>query len=301
MLGGAATAVRRSTPTPSWPRRSSRSRPPRTDGSPCRASEQLERRTGHRLVHLAEGSEEEHIAFADTRPGRSGDHQPEWSGQRERRAPLCAVHRQRRTEQALAHPDRAHALLPRPRLDARDRRDPADLPAAAGHVPGSSPSRAIGAATASWVTVRYLTRTRSGRSTPSTRTTCSCSRSPAAARRVDKRRRTPRRSACATTTGSRPRTATASWSLRAIVRPPDAGGHRVRLPRPGAHGERAENRATGRRGGIHNSLTRIMVKPTPPHRRLRPAVLRVQLPRPDGQPARRGHRHPPAQGQKVEY
>ena len=31
----------------------------------------------------------------------------------------------------------------------------------------------------------------------------------------------------------------------------------------------------------------------PPDRRLRAAVLRVQLPRPDRQPARRGHRHPP--------
>ena len=33
----------------------------------------------------------------------------------------------------------------------------------------------------------------------------------------------------------------------------------------------------------------------PPHRRVRPAVVRVQLPRPDRQPARRGHRHPPPQ------
>ena len=32
----------------------------------------------------------------------------------------------------------------------------------------------------------------------------------------------------------------------------------------------------------------------PPHRRLRPAVLRLQLPRPHRQPARRGHRHPQA-------
>src|SRR5213075_2560502 len=32
----------------------------------------------------------------------------------------------------------------------------------------------------------------------------------------------------------------------------------------------------------------------PRHRRLRPAVLRFQLPRSDGQPARRGHRDPQA-------
>ena len=38
----------------------------------------------------------------------------------------------------------------------------------------------------------------------------------------------------------------------------------------------------------------------PPDRRLRPAVVRVQLPRPDRQPARRGHGHP-APSQEVEY
>ena len=52
---------------------------------------------------------------------------------------------------------------------------------------------------------------------------------------------------------------------------------------------------SGKRGGIHNSLTRLLVKPTPPDRRLRPADLRVQLPRPHRQPARRGHHHPQAQ------
>ena len=44
--------------------------------------------------------------------------------------------------------------------------------------------------------------------------------------------------------------------------PPAARGHGVRLPRPGAGGERAGREATGKRGGIHNSLTRILVKPT---------------------------------------
>ncbi len=42
---------------------------------------------------------------------------------------------QRRAAQAVAHPHRAAALLPRPRLDERDRRAAADLPAAAGHAP----------------------------------------------------------------------------------------------------------------------------------------------------------------------
>ena len=65
----------------------------------------------------------------------SGDHQPGVVGQRDRRPPLRPVHRQRRARQALAHPHRAHALPARPRLDARDGRDAADLPGAAGHVP----------------------------------------------------------------------------------------------------------------------------------------------------------------------
>ena len=64
------------------------------------------------------GHEEKRITFADTqaRPG-AGDHQPGVVGQRDRRAPLRAVHRQRRAAQAVAHADRPDALLPRPRLD----------------------------------------------------------------------------------------------------------------------------------------------------------------------------------------
>ena len=38
----------------------------------------------------------------------------------------------------------------------------------------------------------------------------------------------------------------------------------------------------------------------PPHRRLCAAVLRLQLPRSDRQPARRGHHHP-RRSQEVEY
>ena len=68
-------------------------------------------------------------------PAGPGDHQPGVVGQRDRRAALRPVHRQRRARQALAHPHRAHALPARPRLDARDGRDPADLPRAAGHAP----------------------------------------------------------------------------------------------------------------------------------------------------------------------
>ena len=78
----------------------------------------------------------------------SGDHQPGVVGQRDRRPPLRPVHRQRRARQALAHPHRAHALPARPRLDARDGRDAADLPGAAGHVPALRRAAASATATA---------------------------------------------------------------------------------------------------------------------------------------------------------
>ena len=97
----------------------------------------------------------------------------------------------------------------------------------------------------------------------------------------------------ATTTGSRRSTATASSS--------PGRSSRHRMPEGTVYMYHAQDRlidvpmaeTSGKRGGIHNSLTRLLVKPTPPDRRLRPAVLRLQLPRPDRQPARRGHRHPP--------
>ena len=44
--------------------------------------------------------------------------------------------------------------------------------------------------------------------------------------------------------------------------PPDARGHRVHAPRPGPADRRAPTEKTGKRGGIHNSLTRILVKPS---------------------------------------
>ncbi|MEJ7705125.1 MAG: hypothetical protein WKF47_16410 [Geodermatophilaceae bacterium] len=51
---------------------------------------------------------------------------------------------------------------------------------------------------------------------------------------------------------------------------------------------------SGKRGGIHNSLTRLLIKPSHLIGGYAPADVRVQLPRPDRQPARRGHRHPHA-------
>ena len=119
-----------------WPRPSWRCPAPPTGGWPSRASGELERRTGRRLAHLAEGSEEKpHHLRRHPGPAGPGDHQPGMVRQRDRRPAVRPVHRQRRGTQALAHPHRADALLPRPRLDRGTRRAAADLPAAAGHGP----------------------------------------------------------------------------------------------------------------------------------------------------------------------
>ena len=66
-------------------------------------------------------------------PPGPGDHLARVVRIRDRRAPLLAVHHQRGTQKALAHPDGADALLPRPRLDDRARRGAAGLPTTAQH------------------------------------------------------------------------------------------------------------------------------------------------------------------------
>ena len=97
---------------------------------------ELERRTGRRLVHLAEGSEERRITYADTQarpvPVITS---PEWSGSETGGRRYAPVHGEHRGAQALSHADRTHAFLCRPRLARGTRRAAAHLPAAAGHVP----------------------------------------------------------------------------------------------------------------------------------------------------------------------
>ena len=43
---------------------------------------------------------------------------------------------------------------------------------------------------------------------------------------------------------------------------PDARGHRLHAPRPGPADRRPARRDSGKRGGIHNSLTRLFLKPS---------------------------------------
>jgi nitrate reductase alpha subunit len=73
--------VRRSPPPSGWPTSSSPCRARPTAGWPWRASASWRRRTGRELAHLAEGSEERRITYADTQarpvPVITS---PEWSG-----------------------------------------------------------------------------------------------------------------------------------------------------------------------------------------------------------------------------
>ena len=68
-------------------------------------------------------------------PPGAGDHLARVVGLGDRRAALLPVHQERRAPHAVAHPDRAPALLPRPRLDGRTRRAAAGLPTPAEHDP----------------------------------------------------------------------------------------------------------------------------------------------------------------------
>ena len=128
------------------------------------------------------------------RAARPRDHLAGVVRLRDRRPPLLAVHDQRGAEEAVAHADRADALLPRPRLDDRARRGASRLSPAVEHggpvrrtgagnsVPGWGLGRLPGPGRRGADRALPDSRTTSGRSTRSTRTTSSCCRSRAAAR-----------------------------------------------------------------------------------------------------------------------
>ena len=120
--------------------------------------QRLEERTGMQLADLAAEHEGKLITFADTqsRP-HAGDHLAGVVGQRARRAALLAVHGQRRAAQAVAHAHRAPALLPRPRLDDRAGRADAGVPATAGHDTRCYGEPRLGETGELGLTLRYLT------------------------------------------------------------------------------------------------------------------------------------------------
>ena len=102
-----------------------------------------------------------------------------------------------------------------------------------------------------------------------------------------------RRSASRTTSGSRRYNRNGVVVARAVV------SHR--MPAGTVFMYHAKDRTvdvprtetSGLRGGIHNSLTRLMIKPTHLVGGYAQLSLRLQLPRAHRQPARRGHRDPP--------
>ena len=143
--GVGATAGRGWTATPTCARRSWRCRGPRTGISPSRGSARWSSGPGPRLADLAAEHEGKQITFADTQARPTPVHHLAGVVRLgDRRPAVLGVRHQRRAGQAVAHPDRAAALLPRPRLDGRARRAAAGLPAAAGHARGCSASRGIG-------------------------------------------------------------------------------------------------------------------------------------------------------------
>ncbi len=131
---------------------------PPTARWPSRGSSTLEKRVGKQAGRPRRGlgGEADHLRRHPGSPG-AGDHLAGVVGLGDRRPPLRAVHRQHRTAQAVAHPDRADALLPRPRLDDRRRGAVADVPAAAGHAAGCSASPSSARTASMQITVRYLT------------------------------------------------------------------------------------------------------------------------------------------------
>ena len=202
---------------------------------------QLERRTGTRLVDLAEGSEEKRITFADTQarpvPVITS---PEWSGSEtggRRYAPFTINVERDKPWHTLT--GRMHFLLDHDWMHEMGEtlptyRVPLDM-----HRLFGEPQ--LGDGDGASVTVRYLT--------PHSKWSIhseyqdnllmlSLSRggpvvwmSPADAAAIGVRDNDWVEAV---------RTATASWSLRAIVSHRMPERHRVRLPRPGARGERAE-------------------------------------------------------------
>ena len=242
---------------------------------------------------LSEGSEEKRITFAQTQAAPvPGDHLARVVGLRDRRPALRAVHHQHRAAEAVAHPDRADALLPRPRLDVTTGDS---HPPAAGNVPairgrelgpdgrqvggGALPDAALQVVDPLRVPGQPAACSRCRRGGPtvwlSAADAASIERRGQRLGRAHERQRRARRPGRSSATGCRTASSTCSTRRSAPSTCPS-------------------RRPPAQRGGIHNSVTRLLLKPTAPDRRLRPADLRVQLPRPHRGAARHGLHRPPS-------
>ena len=289
-----APVGRPSTPTRRWPRPSCASPARRTARSPCRDSRRSRSGSGKKLHDLAEGSEEKRISFADTQAAPVPViTSPEWSGSEtggRRYAPFTVNIERLKPFHTLT--GRMHFYLDHDWMTDLGEalptyRPPLDMQRLFGE-PALGPDGAL------QITVRYLTPHSKwsihseyqdnlfmlslSRGGPDRLDEPPGRRRDRRARqrlgRVHQRQRRPRRP------GDR--------------QPPDAAGRRLRPPRAGAHHRRPEV-------GGHRTAWRHPQLGDPaagqahaPDRRLRTAVLHVQLPRPHRQPARHGLHDPQA-------
>ena len=254
----------------------------------------LEKRTGVRLADLAEERAGERITLR-RHPGAAagGDHLAGVVRQRDRRAALLAVRGQRRAQEAVAHADRADALLPRPRLDRRVRRGAARLPAAAGLRAALRRRRGWARTGRPEITVRYLTPHSKWSIHSEYQDNLHMLRlfrggpviwmSPADAAKIG--------------------VADNDWieafnrngvvACRAVVTHRMPEGTVFMYHAKDRHLMTPKSEISGWHGGGDNSLTRLVIKPTHMIGGYGQLSYGVQLLRPDRQPARRDHRDPP--------
>ena len=277
-------------------RRSWRCPEPPTGGSPrgLRGAGAPHR---HQLADLAEEREDKRITFADTQaaPG-DGDRLAEWSGSETggRRYSPFTINVERlkpwHTLTGRQHFYLDHEWMPELGEGLPAYRPPLDMNALFGE-PQSVETGELG------VTVRYLTPHSKWSIHSEYQDNLHMLTLSRGGPTMWMSRRTPRRSASPTTTGSR-RQPQRCRRRRAIVshRMPKGtvfmyhAQDRTRRPQP-------RPRAARRHPQLADPAPD---EAHPPDRRLRPAVVRVQLPRPDREPARRDHRDPP-RSQEVEY
>src|SRR5690606_11145539 len=208
----------------------------------------------------------------------------------ERRPPVLAVHDQHRAPQAVAHAHRQAALLSRPRLDRRTRRAAAGVPTTAGHdravhrtahrrrlrarPRGALPDTPLEVVDPLRVSGQPVHAQPVPRWADHLAVHCGRGQDRRGGQRLDRGGQPQRR-------GGRPR--------RRL--PPHAGGHGVHVSRPGPAHRRAAQRDIGQARWHPQRADQVAEQTVAPDRRLRAAVVRVQLPRTDRQPTRRGHHH----------
>ena len=268
---------------------------------PFRDSGSLEQRTGVHLADLAEGSEEKRITFVQTQQAPVPViTSPEWSGSEtggRRYAPFTINVERLKPWHTLT--GRMHFFLDHDWMRDLGEALPTYRPPLDMHRLFGEPT--LGADGAKQVTVRYLTPHSSGRSTPSIKTTCSCCLSPAADRAIWLSPADAAAIGVADNDWMECVNANGVLVGRAIVSHRMPEGVVYRAPCSRADDRRAEVRGD-RSPRWHPQLSDPAAGEThPSDRRIRPAVVRVQLPR--SRPVISGTWSPPFErrSQEVQY